>query len=61
MADLRSFTLWAREKLTEETRNQLEQIYRIHPETGVPLDIPQGHILKTVSYTHLTLPTIYSV
>lgn len=47
MADLRSFTLWAREKLTEETRNQLEQIYRIHPETGVPLDIPEGHILKT--------------
>jgi len=47
MPDLRTFTLWAREKLTGETRNQLEQIYRIHPQTGVPLDIPQGHVLKT--------------
>jgi hypothetical protein len=47
MPDLRTFTLWARERLTEETRNQLEQIYRIHPQTGVPLDIPQGHVLKT--------------
>ena len=47
MPDLRTFTLWAREKLTGETRNQLEQIYRIHPETGAQLPVPRGHLLET--------------
>ena len=28
---------------------------------GVSFDIERGHTLGPVSYTHLTLPTIYSV
>ena len=28
---------------------------------GLDLDIAEGEFVTTVSYTHLTLPTIYSV
>lgn len=47
MADLRTFTLWARELLTRETSDLLQQVYRIDPQTGARLPVPKGHLLET--------------
>ena len=47
MSDLRSFTLWARELLTKESSDLLQQVYRVDAKTGARLPIPKGHILET--------------
>lgn len=47
MPDLRTFTLWARELLTRETSDLLQQVYRIDPQTGARLAVPKGHLLET--------------
>lgn len=47
MPDLRTFTLWARELLTRETSDLLQQVYRIDPQTGARLPVPKGHLLET--------------
>ena len=47
MSDLRSFTLWARELLTKESGDLLQQVYRVDAETGARLPIPKGHHLET--------------
>lgn len=47
MPDLRTFTLWARELLTRETGELLQQVYRIDPRTGTRLAVPKGHLLET--------------
>ncbi|MFB3853835.1 MAG: BREX-1 system adenine-specific DNA-methyltransferase PglX [Vicinamibacterales bacterium] len=47
MPDLRTFTLWARELLTRETSDLLQQVYRIDPQTGARLAVPNGHLLET--------------
>lgn len=47
MADLRTFTLWARELLTRETSDLLQQVYRIDPQTGARLPVPKGHLLES--------------
>lgn len=47
MPDLRTFTLWARELLTRETSDLLQQVYRIDPKTGGRLAVPKGHLLET--------------
>src|SRR6516165_7074735 len=49
MPDLRSFTLWARSLLTNESRDLLQQVYRLDSNTGARLPIPKGHILDTSS------------
>lgn len=46
MPDLRSFTLWARELLTKEAGDLLQQVYRIDAHSGAKLPIPQGHLLE---------------
>jgi hypothetical protein len=47
MSDLRSFTLWARDLLTQETADLLQQVYRLDAQTGARLPIPKGHLLET--------------
>jgi hypothetical protein len=47
MSDLRTFTLWARELLTRETSDLLQQVYRMDPQTGAQLAVPTGHLLDT--------------
>lgn len=47
MPDLRTFTLWARELLTRETSDLLQQVYRIDPQKGARLPVPKGHLLET--------------
>ena len=57
MADLRTFTLWARKLLTLEAGNLLEQVYRLDAKTGARLPIPNGHPLETnesAAYRHPT-------
>lgn len=46
MPDLRTFTLDARELLTRETSDLLQQVYRIDPQTGARLAVPKGHLLE---------------
>lgn len=47
MSDLRSFTLWARGLLTDETSNMLRQVYLLDAKTGERLAVPKGHLLQT--------------
>jgi hypothetical protein len=47
MPDLRTFTLWARKLLTQETSDILQQVYRIDPLTGEWLPVPKGHLLES--------------
>lgn len=47
MSDLRAFTLSARELLTQEAANLLQQVYLLDPKTGARLEIPKGHLLET--------------
>jgi hypothetical protein len=47
MPDLQTFTLWARELLTRETSDLLQQVYRIDPQTRARLPVPKGHLLET--------------
>lgn len=47
MSDLRSFTLGARELLTREAGNLLQQVYLLNAQTGARLPIPKGHLLDT--------------
>jgi hypothetical protein len=47
MSDLRTFTLWARELLTEEAGDLLQQVYRLDDKTGMRLPVPEGHLLET--------------
>ena len=49
-----------------KARKIFEQAKAYHDGQGVPQDLLQAYLLyttaaKSVSYTHLTLPTIYSV
>ena len=45
MPDLRTFTLSARDLLTKEAGEMLQQVYRLDVQTGARLPIPQGHML----------------
>ncbi len=54
MPDLRQFTLWARELLTKETAEQLQQVYRLDAETGARLQVPKGHLLEQCAGTKQT-------
>lgn len=47
MSDLRTFTLWARELLTREAGNSLQQVYLLDAQSGTPLPVPAGHLLET--------------
>lgn len=49
MPDLRTFVLGARKLLTQEASELIEQVYRLDPQTGARLPIPQGHLLETSS------------
>ena len=49
MSDLRTFVLDARKLLTQEASELIEQVYRLDPQTGARLPIPQGHLLETSS------------
>jgi hypothetical protein len=46
MPDLRTFTLSARDLLTKEAGEMLQQVYRLDVQTGARLPIPQGHMLQ---------------
>jgi hypothetical protein len=46
MPDLRGLTLWARELLTREAGDLLQQVYRLDARTGARLPIPQEHLLE---------------
>jgi hypothetical protein len=47
MSDLRTFTLWARELLTQEASELLKQVYRLDAKTGARLPVPKGHVLES--------------
>ena len=47
MSDLRTFTLWARELLTREARNSLQQVYLLDAQSGARLPVPTGHLVET--------------
>jgi hypothetical protein len=46
MPDLRSFTLWARDLLTTEASELLQQVYRLDAVSGARLPVPKDHLLE---------------
>lgn len=49
MSELRTFTLWARELLTREAGNCLQQVYLLDAQSGTRLPVPKGHLVESSS------------